>query len=709
MDVETERMLRRLALSGRMEEVRATLLDILDEDSNDDDAKAELQRLINGQPLRLTLSAEERHKQAKAEAWQALERAMEKLPLQHLKLYSRGQLEDIKEKFDSFKSTYRVTDQDLPENTRAYLQELSTRLKQFRGKNSRKVILATLGVVAGAAMLIGIGSAFRQAALNKQVTLRSALKENQYEPVLAALRDADSGITRFFCPSIGSDVTQAENWLKSIETQYRKLDAQISLFEQGKKKIADLSPEEQLAIETAINHQLRGQEILQERWRKQCAKEYDELQTRKNKVLQDIATPLDSPPELTGDTKADLARITDYESYVRSRLKHTAASQELFQFSTDYASPMAAQLAQIVLLKNEVKQNRYIFDKLPKCRTYPEYQKQVQKIASQYYQPTEKYVQAYSLMPTINEMACAMAAPEGEFAEAQLKAANDILVEGKCSFPAAFPATEEMVNLTKDLFSAPSYQYRVYALELEKGTTWYSTIQPTIDKTNFVHYKRSSIDPEFTPEENYMEFQNDGTRTMYAIDATGLMSSLKLDASDFYVHTNLPKLLTATLNLKPGNHPALAQAYIYYCLLQLTDACPYPLLKGVRFSPTLKEHTDSFMNILKRHKIQLVPGCWLSTAPHIQKAEKDFAAWFNTHRGCDYAAEMRNHFIAGFSVKPHFCGYINEYSQLSVFVSMKESERLWYVSTDGIKYTTNKIFDDAIPLSPVFVEKRAMK
>ena len=709
MDIETERMLRRLALAGRMEEVRAALLDILDEDSDDEDAKAELQRLINGQPLRLTLSAEERTKQAKAEAWQALERTMEKIPLLQLKLCSKGQLEEIKEKFDSFKSTYRGAAQEFSESTVAYMQELSARLRQFRGKSSRKVILTTLGVAAVATLVVGIGSAFRQSALNKQGTLRAALKENQYEPVLAAMRDADSGITRFFCPSIGSDIAHAEQWIKNIEIQYRKLDAQIALFELGRKKIADLSPEDQLALETAINQQIRGQEMLQERWRKQCAKEYDELQARKNKVLQDISQPLDSPPEMTGDPKADLAAITEYETYVRARHKHTAASQELFCFRTDYASPIAAQLEQIVLLKNELKQNCYVFDKLPKCRTYREFEKQIQKIAHQHYQPAEKYTQSVALLPSVNEVSCAMAAPDGEFTEAQLKAANDILVEGKCSFPAAFPATEEMVNLTKDLFTSPSYQHRVYALELENGTTWYSTIQPTIDKTNFVHYRRSSIDPEFTPEENYLEFQNDGTKTMYAIDASGLMSSLKIDASNFYVRTNLPKLLTATLNHNPGNHPALAQAYIYYCLLQLTDACPYPLLKGVRFSPTLKEHSDSFMNIVKKHKIQLVPGCWLSTAPHIQKAEKDFGTWFQMHRGCDYAAEMKQNFVAGFAVKPHFCGYINEQGSLSSFIELKESERLWYVSSEGIKYTMERSFSDAIPLSPVFIEKRAKK
>ena len=95
MDIETERMLRRLALAGRMEDVRAALLDILDDNANDEEAKAELRRLINGQALRLTLSAEERTKLAQEEAWQALERDMIKLPFQQLKLCSKAQLEAI--------------------------------------------------------------------------------------------------------------------------------------------------------------------------------------------------------------------------------------------------------------------------------------------------------------------------------------------------------------------------------------------------------------------------------------------------------------------------------------------------------------------------------------------------------------------------------------------------------------------------------------
>ena len=57
---QIDRELRRLALSGRMDEVRQALMERLEQSPNDAEAKAELQRLINGKPLRMTLSSEQR-------------------------------------------------------------------------------------------------------------------------------------------------------------------------------------------------------------------------------------------------------------------------------------------------------------------------------------------------------------------------------------------------------------------------------------------------------------------------------------------------------------------------------------------------------------------------------------------------------------------------------------------------------------------------
>ncbi|MBR1997801.1 MAG: hypothetical protein IJ993_05250, partial [Akkermansia sp.] len=80
-----DRELRRLALAERWDDVKALLMARLDKNPEDTAAKAELQRLVEGRPLRITLSAAERLAADADDAEQALSLLQRIHPVDSLK------------------------------------------------------------------------------------------------------------------------------------------------------------------------------------------------------------------------------------------------------------------------------------------------------------------------------------------------------------------------------------------------------------------------------------------------------------------------------------------------------------------------------------------------------------------------------------------------------------------------------------------------
>lgn len=710
MDDETERKLRRLALAGRLDEVRAALLSILDTNAEDQDAKAELQRLINGKPLRLTLSAEERRALMMEDDLQSLQHLTRKLPMQQLKNCNREQLVTITDRFSQFLTKHQQKARQLPAALQEYLNEAKKRLSHFTKRTYRKVLLRTGLVFSVMGIAIALNSGLKYNATSKYETLHTALANNQYDSVLSAMHDADSGIVKYYCPQVSSEIDRAQLWIQKIEDQYRKLDKEIAQFELGHQSIAKLTPLEQVSIESAIHSLLRGKDLLLERWNRQCQKENAAIQARKQNVQQELEQPLPTAPQLKGVPVNDLKLVEQYVGALQTRLAHVHAATQLYSFEQDFEQPLSQRLESALRLKQEIQHIVTVVQNLRSYKNYSQYLAALQTLTAHYYREARPIIDSVAEFPTMDDVAYAISVPGREFPMSTLLAARDIIVHGKSSFPAAFPATVEMVQIPTDLFTAPSYQYKVYALQLTDTQTWYSTIQPEIDATNFVKFRRSSIDPAFTPEENVVEFINDGSKKMYTIDATRMLRDLNLEQHSFFISTNIPRLLTQVLNYKRGKQPALAQAYIYYCLLKMTDASPYPLLNGVRFSPKLREHTESFLKILKKHQLKLSPGCWLSTSASIRRAEKDFADWFQKNRGHDYAAEMANRFTQAYSGTPYFCGYIDERGRLMQFISIPLELPVWIVSREGLRQIqlSNGV-TEALPFSPVFINKEALK
>lgn len=701
MDEQIQRYLKRVALAGRMDELRELLAEYIENNPQDIEAKAEMQRLQNGQPMRLLLPAAERRKAHAEDALKALEWMMDDHPVAAIKLCNKDELEQLLSKLEAHRQTLKKAGEQLPDAAKQYRNALKARIGALHGRASRKwakrIIITAAAVTATGAIWYSMD--YRAHARYRD--LKEALSAPIYERVLESKRAAESNINCFFCEDLSATIDQAEQWLEQQEKQYKKLDTTLSRLESRKKTLTSLNPAEILELENGIDQSQRGRDHLLKRWQNICKREYAELRAHKAAILQQLEQPIPLPPVLSGDFQADTDNLQAHEETLRHRLKEMKAVISLYDISTHICDPIEAEIGKINHTLQSIKQLSYQLRRLPEHRSYAAYCRAVRQLNCAHYPQANNLLQIQELLPTLESVTYHFSAPAGDISADLLSAAEQVLVHGAPSFSQKFPADQTVLQLPTDLFTAPSYNEKVYVLNISDTETWYSTIRPEIDKTNFITYRRSSVDPRFSPENNYKEFQNDDTYRLTEIDATNLLRDLKLEHNSFFIHQNIPQLLTRVLNYQGGKHPALAQAYLYLCLLKITDAHPYPLLSGVRFSPTLKAHSASFIELLRRSKINLRPGCWLSTDAAVARAEQAFADWFRTNRGHDYAAEMAENFRKTYSASAIFCGYINEKHRPVYFITPKKGAAMLYVSAAGLTQDETQ----ALPLSPIFTDK----
>ena len=107
MDEQIQRYLKRVALAGRWDELRSLLAEYIENNPQDIEAKAEMQRLKNGQTMRLMLPAAERRKANAEDALNALEWMMDDHPQSSLKLCNKDELEQLLNELELHQQTLK--------------------------------------------------------------------------------------------------------------------------------------------------------------------------------------------------------------------------------------------------------------------------------------------------------------------------------------------------------------------------------------------------------------------------------------------------------------------------------------------------------------------------------------------------------------------------------------------------------------------------
>ncbi len=703
---QRERELRRLALAERWDDVKALLIARLDKNPEDTAAKTELQRLIEGRPLRITLSAPKRHTADADDAEQELSVLQQLHPIEALKNLPKKELKQLLLQIKQKEAIIAKAKRTCSAAHQTYVAELKKRLRKFTSVYARKLIRRSALILLSIGSILTTRQYLKQRAEHAATALTTAIQQKNLSELKRAKQEANTKFNRFFCPSIADDLAAAQAWENELHLELKNLSKIVAELETGKRNYSALTASELQQIDYRVHQLVIGKDDLLPKWQKLYKQETQRLEALKNQLISQLEATMPLQPEFCGIPDADETAITQYIQALR--LKETEARKLIAEYhaAPKLLSPIQQAQASAQHIKAEIQQMRKLLLALPACTQYEDYYRLWQQFCPKLYPHAIRLAATKNMLPPPQEIKYHIQDPTGNYTPQLIKAAEACLVHGQCSFTAAYPATQEQIHIPQDLFTAPSYLYKIYILKKQDGTTWYSTIQPVIDKSNFIIFTRSSIDPHYSPEHNKVELQNDGSVTLSHTDSSHLLPKLNIQTEDFFLKANLPQLLTDTLNLRQGNHPVLAQAYIYQCLMRLIAKHPYELLNGVKFSPTLRQHAVSFKALLQKHNIKLYPGCWLHQSKKMLMAEQDFAAWFRKHRGHDYRAEMAHNFAAQFNVEAQYCGFVAPNGQTTICRSIRPDCTLWYITPEGITNSREHSLPGAVPYSPVFSEKR---
>ncbi len=701
MNKQTQRHLKRLALAERWDELRVLLQEYVAENPDDTDATSELRRLNNGETLRLMLPAAERKKTIAQDSAKTLAWLMDDHPMDELRLSNIEELRRIYQTFHRHELCMKDAKIHLSEAEHLYKRAVQRRIKELsrrvRRKHTGKIILT----VCLCAMVIGTRYAMKLNAIEQCKQLEEALAEPTYTKLLEAQHNANTKINLFFCPQIAFHVSQADNWILQQEKNFKAIDALLQQIENREKSITDFSPKELGNIITQINNSQIERDNLNTRWQKLCQRDHSEMLAHREQLQRQIDQALPAHPKLNGNVQHDFQAVDEYINTLKTRLYETNNALRIYGLSSDTVGFLEREIERYSLTLYTIKQLLTRLDQLKTCRSYGAYCDVINKLSAPHYAEFAPVLVIKEQLCPIQNITNDISSQKAGCTTPLFLAAKNVILNGAPSFPPEFPVDLTILSIPKSLFSAPAYQYKVYVLEFSKDEKWYSTTKPELLPSNFITFRRSSVDPNYTPENSYIEFQNDDTYQVTEIDASRLLRDLDIEKSSFFVQKNIPNLLTQVLNYPKNNHPALARAYLYQCLLQLTSEHPYPILNGVRFSPTLKKHAESFTRVLKQHKITLAPGCWLSSDPAVLKAEAAFAEWFKAHKGHDYAEEMAENFRKEYSHTAAYCGYIDTEGTQVLIYPVENEEQLYYLSAEGLCTEQEK----ALPLSPIFKMK----
>ena len=707
-DQSQQRTLRRYALAGNMKAVRRILQQRLDENPEDTEAREELERLDKGQPLRILESAKKRRSREATEADTELNRILLKYPEDTLSTVDTEKLQCIRKFAEEKTAIIRLA--GLRE-TGIQLQYISALVRECRRRGVgrlRRGSVWALGIVGGAALLVGIGLLCHKRAHSLEQELREALGGSSAEKVQNTLRVADTSINRLFCPNLEDSIQDANAWLADIGRRRRDVEKHIQRIEKGHGSISGM----RLSLRAEIERTLAALPVdyrpLTQRWNKLCDRESAVLEQQKAELVHELLKPLPPMPAFTGNTEADAAALRRHRVALRVRVARYREAPASYKLSPELEAPMLKQLNRVKETLREVEELESLLTRLRHIRTYEQYRKTLQDIKPTHYTPAAELLKVIDLLPGEENVLSLMRDPKRQRDEQETAAAIETLLKNGPTFTKAYPATMEQTMLMEEVFKAPSLERLLIEATNADGSRCIIEKRPTVDNQFRAYLVRSDLDPEATTTNRNVCWEDARNVLLRTIDARPLVEELQLKKSDFFRDVNLSQLLTKALNFHHKYCPALAQALVYHRLLLLISKHPSPMMTGKLYSPTMRLHAASFQKVMARHPhLNLVSGCWLENSPHIDAAEKEFAAWFRHNRGADYQKEIRTEFGSLMKVGVKFCGYIDAQGEPLVFRNLEDKDTIWYLSENGLQASPlQEAAGNAVPLSPIFTAVR---
>ncbi len=700
--------LRELALAGRWEEVRRLLEERLARDPRDDEARAELERLQHGLPLRAMETALARKKRQEREMGEELqaELALYRSNPAQLDTWEPALLAKRRKRVALIRSSIaRQLTPEMGEESALYLKALTDRLAERRGRFRllRGVIYALLPI-AGAALAATVLDHRAQTAETK---LQQALNERDMLKLEHALGTADSGIYRLLNGDLPKLIGQAEAWKARAERNHRELEAQITEVEMGKGSVIGLSLVRRAALERGLRALPKGMPDLASRWQRLCRREQDQLTRQREEAAQRFRVPLPPLPELTGHPGQDEELLRGQQKKLRELAGECAAACELFGLDATLAAPMQARLDELERLLADIATLRRTTAQLPMARSYSQYCDILHENTPALYAPALKLVAIRDHLPDEDKLRDQMQDHGRQLPPGMLEAARNALLNGGPSFTPAFHANARQVYLMEEVFTSTALQKPLYEISAPTLPGFIIEERPEVTGES-VSFKPSPLTPGFTLDTpRHITWGNPASVFIRRIDARRLTSDTGINRADFFRCGNLPQLLDLLLRFEDKDCPVLARAYVFNRLLEVMKAHEWPTMLGLAYAPTLRADIRSFAKLADSCGVPLTAGCWLQSTPEVKQAEEAFRQWFYNCRHHYYAREIARNFGALVQVHPRYVGFVDDSGQAQLYHSMRPGTLLWYLAEGGLTTTPlGETLEQPTPFSPVFIVEK---
>ncbi len=700
--------LRELARAERWDEVRRLLEERLALDPRDDEARAELERLNQGLPLRVLESPLARQKRLEKEMREELAAELE-LYRRHPALieeWDAALLAKRRKRVALIRSTLAERmDEAMEEDAARYLDALSARLEQHRGKHRTRLRLLYALVPVAALVLAASGLEYRAQSAGSK--LEAALDARDPARVEATRKAADSGVNRLLNDELPDLLERAQTWQTRVQRQSRELAAKLDELEAGKSTLSGMPLVLRAHLEGELQREPKAFESLRQRWQRLRNKEKAQLAAQREEVEKRFSAPLPGMPELGGTLEEDETALRQQLEQLRGLAEECRAACQLFALAPALVEPMESRLAELRQLLADIAALRRATALLPRARSYADYRRFLADNAPQSYAPAIRLMQVRENLPEEDKLRDLMQDHGRQLPPGMLEAARHALLEGGPSFTAAFPANAKQVQLMEDVFTSTALQKPLYEMSAPGLPSYIVEERPEAGAES-VSFTPSPVTPGYSlSSPKQVTWTNPGSVSIRRIDATPLVRDTGISREDFFRCGNLPRLLDRLLQMDEGAVPVLARAYLFQRLLDVMRAHEWPTMLGIAYAPTLRADACSFAKLVRETGFPLTSVCWLQSTPEAARAEEAYRRWFAEHRYNRYAREIANNFGTLVQVHPRYVGYIDAAGHPQLFRKLRAGTLLWYVSADGL--TTAPLGEEpegATPFSPVFVVER---
>ncbi len=698
--------LRRLALAGRWDEVRTLLEERLARDPHDAEARAELERLRQGVPLRAAESALVRKRREEQEMQEELtaELALFSKTPDMLSGWETPLLTRRHKRIARIRSTLGKR---LPAELRAeaavYFRALSSERAQ-RNRKRRLLVGAAIGLplllLAGAATALPLHHRAQQA----EESLRHALQARDMGRVEKALHRASSGTNRLFNRELTELIHQAENWQARCERRQAELQELLAELETGKTQLSALPLVRRAELNHTLNALPDGAHELRERWQHLCRREARALARQREEVLQRFRQPLPPMPELRGIPEEDDERLLMQLNHIRPLSEEWKAARELFSADEALGRPLLARRAKLEQLRADIAHLRHTVTLLPIARNYAQYCKALENYSPQLYPPTLRLAAIRALLPEEDKLRDHMQDHGRQLPPGMAEAARKALLHGGPSFPPAFPANARQVQVMEDLFTDTALQKALYELSAPTLPSFIVETRPEVRESS-VSFSPSPLTPGYSLDvPRRITWHNPQGVFIRRLDATPLLRDTGINREEFFSKGNLPALLDALLRVRHQECPELARAYVFKRLLEVIRAHEWPTMLGIAYAPTLRADARAFATFTRELGIPLEAGCWLKNSPETERAEEFCATWFQERRHRQYAQEIARNFASLVQVHPRYIGYVGESGEPRLYRELPEGTLLWYVGEGGLTTTPmGAELESPALYSPIFI------